>query len=146
MKVLFVLLTLLLSFGVQAGEPIDAAPKQSAWEAFQTKQQKEREATTPKCTDILFTGIAMTGYSRGEIDKVLELRDVGDFLARNPLSCNGIETGRPTCTGFAYLKRHKGWIADWNKDYYFMRTALDFNEGRKDIELTIRRKDARCAK
>lgn len=107
---------------------------------------KEKEATKPKCTNIRFTGVVAATYFSEYIDQVLASRDIEDTLARNPIQCHGRNMfGDLNCTGVAYFKNHKGRITDWNKQFYFIDSPVDFNSGRKNIGLAIRRQDAVCA-
>jgi hypothetical protein len=122
--------------------------------------KRMRRATKPECMNIRFTGVAapaplaitttMLIPSTGTrpihaniIEYVLASPDIEDTLARNPIRCTNHYR---SCKGLAYFEDHKGRIVDWNKDLYGIDTAVDFNSGRKDIQLTIRRKDAVCAK
>lgn len=109
-------------------------------------EKNERESTKPKCAAIRFTGVAAATYFSEYIDQVLASRDIEDTLARNPIQCHGRNMfGDLNCTGVAYFKNHKGRITDWNKKFYFIDSPVDFNSGRKNIGLAIRRQDAVCA-
>lgn len=109
---------------------------------------KEHEDTKPKCMNIVFTGLA-SGGTPENIGVVLASKNQEDLMARNPLSCNldrqHVFQNRD-CRGVAYLRNHKGKIYSWNSSFYFIVTPIDFNGGRDDVYLWIRRKDARCAK
>ncbi len=107
---------------------------------------KEREATKPKCTNIRFTGIATPPPYAPVIAQVLASRDIEDTLSRNPIKCKTNQFGNYVCTGVGYFRNHKGVIADWNREFFIINTPIDFNTGRENIGLTIRRKDAVCAK
>lgn len=104
------------------------------------------QAIKPKCTDILFTGVATPPpYSR-VIAQVLASSDIEDTLARNPIQCRSNQFGNRECTGVDYFQNKKGTIVNWNKDFYIIDTPLDFNTGRANMELSIRRIDAVCIK
>lgn len=109
-------------------------------------REKEREAAKPKCTNIRFTGVATPPPYGPVISQVLASRDIEDTIARNPIQCRPNQFGNSVCTGVAYFRGHKGRIVDWNRDFYIINTPLDFNTGRENIELAIRRQDATCIK
>lgn len=128
MKIIFAAMMLVLSAGVQADD--------------------DHEATRPKCEQIRFTGIASASGVARVIEQTLASRDIEDALARNPIQCGGNYTTiygiHVPCKGIAYFKNHKGQIIDWDKKYFVIESPVDFNTGRQDIRLTIRRKDAVC--
>ena len=109
-------------------------------------REKEHQATKPKCINIRFTGIATPPPYGQVIAQVLTSRDIEDTLARNPIQCKPNQFGNYVCTGAGYFHNHKGVIADWNGEFFIINTSVDFNTGRKNIGLTIRRKDAVCVK
>lgn len=107
--------------------------------------EKEHLATTPKCSNIRFTGIATPAPDGGSvIAQVFASHDIEDTIARNPIQCRANQFGNSSCTGVAYLQKHKGRIENWDRDSYTIYTQLDFNTGRRGIELTVRRKDSAC--
>lgn len=109
-------------------------------------REAEHQAIKPKCTDILFTGVATPPpYSR-VIAQVLASSDIEDTLARNPIQCRSNQFGNRECTGVDYFQNKKGTIVNWSKDFYIIDTPLDFNTGRANIELSIRRIDAVCVR
>lgn len=115
--------------------------------AREAAAENEHENTKPKCTNIRFTGVAAAAYFSEYIEQVLASRDIEDTLARNPIQCQGLNMfGDLHCTGLAYFKNHKGRIVDWNRKFYFIDSPVDFNSGRKNMKLAIRRKDAVCLK
>lgn len=102
------------------------------------KRQEEQEETKPKCMTIRFTGLA-SANNPDFIRQALAERNLEDTLARNPIRCQGFG-----CIGIAYFKNHKGQIISWDKNFYGITSPVDFNTGRRDIPLIVRRKDARC--
>lgn len=172
MKIAFIVLALAFSMGVQAGEiPQTDGVTESATDAQArderlriareeknkdreaTKREEnrireqERQATKPECANIRFTGVATSPFYRSAIAQVLASRDIEDTLARNPIRCDGEYNifGKHNCTGVAFFKNHKGRIINWDKSFYIVNTPLDFNIGRRNVELAIRRQDAVCA-
>jgi hypothetical protein len=112
--------------------------------------KRMRRATKPECMNIRFTGVAapvpIFGMypAKAAIENVLASPDIEDTLARKPIQCNN--GNYRACQGFAYFEDHKGRILRWDKDLYYVDAAVDFNSGRKNIQLAVRRKDAVCAK
>ncbi|HQS59625.1 MAG TPA: hypothetical protein PKZ37_14700 [Gallionellaceae bacterium] len=109
-------------------------------------REAAHQAIKPKCTDILFTGVATPPPYRRVIAQVLASNDIEDTLARNPIQCRSNQFGNRECTGVDYFKNKKGKIINWDKDFYIIDTPLDFNTGRANIELSIRRIDAVCVR
>lgn len=109
--------------------------------------EKEREATRPKCMNIRFTGIAASAYLGSTIKKVLASEDIEDTVARNKFHCSGLNMGadQARCDGFTFLQNHKGRIMYWDREFYIINTPMDFDIGRRNVELAIRRQDAVCA-
>ena len=124
----------------------EAQRKYLADKQQEAREDAEREANKPKCTNIRFTGIATPPPYAQVIAQTLASRDIEDTLARNPIQCRPNQFGNSVCTGVAYFRSHKGRVVDWNKDFFIINTPIDFNTGRENIELTIRRKDATCIK
>lgn len=162
MKIAFIALALMLSALTQADElpaavsgvtesnmtpPLsDAEIRAQKRKLADELREKEHQATKPKCTNIRFTGVATPPLYSRAIAQVLASNDIEDTIARNPIQCRPNQFGNPECTGVAYFQNKKGKIVNWNKDFYVIDTPLDFNTGRANIELSIRRKDAVCAK
>lgn len=114
-----------------------------------TKKQQEKNeiamkaenaAIKPACEFVRFTGIASAATPQ-LIEQALASEDIEDTLARNPIQCD-----RMMCYGITNLKNHKGRIVNWNERYLTVAAPIDFNTGRRDILLVIRRGDAVCQK
>lgn len=135
MKIAFIVLAMVLSAGARAVSYEDELAEKAAHEKIK-----------PKCTNVRFTGVAAAGRER-DIEDVLASRDIEDTLARNPIRCNFPGGGMmDMCDGVAYFENHKGRIVNWTKKSYLVMSPVDFNNGRKDIRLLVRRQDAKCAK
>ena len=96
----------------------------------------EHQRNKPGCDYVRFTGVASAAAPQ-LIQKVLASSDIEDTLARNPIRCD-----RMSCYGVAYLSNHPGRILNWSKEYLTVATPIDFDIGRRDIVLTIRREDS----
>lgn len=116
-------------------------------EESQAKEQKdareqlrlaEHQRNKPGCDYVRFTGVASAAAPQ-LIHKALASGDIEDTLARNPIRCD-----RMSCYGVAYLSNHPGRVLNWSKEYLTVATPIDFDVGRRDIVLTIRREDSVC--
>lgn len=164
MKIAFIALALMLSATTHADELLPAAvsgvvesntvvPLNDAEIRAQKRKladelrEREHQATKPKCINIQFTGVATPLlYGHAVIAQALSSNDIEDTLARNPIQCRSNQFGNRECTGVAYFQNKKGRIVTWGSEFYIIDTTLDFDTGRRNIELTIRRKDAVCVK
>jgi hypothetical protein len=121
----------------------DAQDRQ--YKADKEARLAERERTRPKCMNIIFTGVAAGGQP-AFLDEISKSKKLEDILARNPLSCTMV-MGGSQCSGYSYFRKHKGTVARWDyPDWYTINTTVDFTERRADVNIWIRKKDARCAK
>jgi hypothetical protein len=127
-----------------------AAAEEKRRQDEQKRQDAARERTAalentkPKCSQIRFAGIAVGGMPQN-LAFIKNSGDVGDILARNPLSCGpNALTQTYTCSGAAYLEQEVAYILGWGEDYYQVATPLDLTRGRKDVMLFIDRQSAQC--
>lgn len=162
MRIVFIVMALVLSVGARADELTAeansaqdnvaryVAERQAAREA----RERKRHAIKPPCLNVRFTGVAVPILSSFDnsphvfsrmIERVLASPDIEDTIARNPIQCRH-GGGVYSCRGYAFFENHKGKIADWDEDTYWVDTAVDFNTGRKNMTLAILKKDAVCAK
>ncbi|MCP5344561.1 MAG: hypothetical protein H7A05_08065 [Pseudomonadales bacterium] len=100
--------------------------------------ERVKEETKPSCSNIVFTGIA-SAAAPALIEQALSSSDIDDTLARNPITCSGF-----SCYGIGYFSYQEGRIVNWDRNYYFVNSAVDFDVGRRDILLAIKREDATC--
>lgn len=110
----------------------------AAFQRQRDEAEKAKEETSPSCSEIVFTGIA-SAAAPALIEQALASSDIEDTLARNPITCNGF-----SCYGIGYFSDQEGRIVNWDRDYYFVNSAVDFNVGRRDILLAIKREGAIC--
>lgn len=118
------------------------AEREAAEAADQAKlasEAAERARTKPKCDYVQVTGVAVAGFP-GLIDQVLKSPDIEDTLARNPIICSGM-----SCTGVAYVNGKVGRVLNWNSTHLGVMLPVDFEIGRRDIMLLVRRRDTVCA-
>lgn len=116
----------------------DAATKRKADErdavarAMHAKVRRE-------CPLVRFTGIA-SASDASLIERALGTKDVADALARNPIICRS----NGACYGLAYFTNHPGRMMRDGGDYYVITSPVDFDTGRRDIILSVRKKDSKC--
>ncbi|KAJ3473060.1 hypothetical protein NLI96_g13152 [Meripilus lineatus] len=121
-------------------ETLQIAAKKDAAKAAKLAQAiAEHDKADPKCKEVIFSGIATPGWE-GLIDQALKRDDLEDVIARNPIICSSTSG----CYGLGSFMLKRGRIENWSTKYYWVWTPVDFDTGRRDILLAIRRQDAVC--
>ena len=120
--------------------------------------QAQREASRPKCEKIKFTGYA-TIYPQ-HLFQVYQAKNPEEIIADHPIICTNSAWGghytssgavinqnsMTECKGVGYFKNQLAEILDWKGDIYRVNALVQFDTGRRQLGLFIRKKDSRCEK
>lgn len=119
-------------------------------------RKKEKEKIRPKCKSVYFTGYA--AINSNHLAQVHHSDTPDELMAYNPIICTkkawggrllrdgGIvnRNSMINCKGIGYFTHKIGTVIDWSSDILKIQTEVDFNTGRRPLDLYIVRKDAQC--
>ncbi|HSD38666.1 MAG TPA: hypothetical protein VLC92_14220 [Rhodocyclaceae bacterium] len=108
----------------------------------EARQVADREKSKPTCSTVVVNGIVSAGSSQ-LLEAAYAAKDIEDSVARNPIICRGGVAG---CIGVSYQRNNVGQIIDWDPRYFVLNLPIEFDQGRRNINVFARRANAKCAK
>ena len=98
---------------------------------------EERDRLKPRCEVVILNGVV--AESVGALENFKASKQKESLLERYPLQCN-----QNVCLGMAAVQKVRAQVENWTLNYLYVTVPLNFDNGRRTVNLWIARQSAKC--